>query len=625
MIGLSLFILIIVLISYSFSILLDEEFALTIPLSFNILILLTYLCGIFINLNVGFIFICSLGIAAFAYVVLKLIKKESRIHIVKKLNSPSLFIWIIFTFALCLWIYGMKVWSGDDLVHWGLVTKNLFTYNKFCVTEDYSIFFVDYPQLSSLPGYLIMKLNGSWNDTLLFVSMGSWSLALLQPLLYKCRFSQFFKILVSLGVMIFLPLGFGYRYTIYNCLQVDRLLGIVLAYCIIISLLEISDRMKWLSLLCGTASLSLIKGTGIYLSILLIVFLFFSNIKSKKIYSVRLGVLLGIDIIFSMSWTVYLKINEAIKWVNITGMYADISVFDLFVGKGDLEQYNTLKAAVSRFIDLKYIALGMNQSYIVWLVILAIGIFLIGLNRGVSIKSRLGAILWMLGGAFAWWLGMMYVMLFHFTVAEMRALSSYDRYMDTYIIGILFAILGLLLVQMWDQKWYIPTLAAMLCAILVCKTMLYNFMYIHTSVAGTLQQANDIGKKCNDKVLGRLIPGKDSIYVISQNSGHESGDYYFAIYYLAPIRTNTQLSINEPGNRSLSYCIGDKYSLDDTYTTEYTVSEFENVLSTYTYLLILNFDDNFTSNYSVLFEGEINKGFYQINHTDMGIRLMSVE
>lgn len=623
MLGVAFLGLLTVVMALGVSILKNINLSISLPICFNGSMLLLYLFGIFNCLLIGVYVVIAISALFLVFLV---VNKRAAIRTELSYMCLMILLWFFFVFFSMMIFDDRLIWMGDDLNHWALVVKNMYYNDKFCVGDNTHIYFTTYSEYSALPAYFALKLNGVFNEGCLYATKMLWEVVLLFPFFYGIRKKGIIKrAMLPILIIIFLPLSYGVQVMFWNTLQVDILLGIAFAHCLFLVIVPIRQDESFWALTMGILTLTLMKQTGLYLALFVIIVLLVKGISEKEKFG-YLNTLKGpiffiiLSCIGYVSWNIYISLNHAVVWINTSRYEGMQTIFEFLCGKGSAIRYDTLRRAVERIVSLEYVKIGAMNCYILWIIILVCGIVIVGWLSGQERKrTMLYCILFFLG-FMLWWLGVLFVTIFKFSEEEMLVLSSYDRYLQPYFIGILFAICGWFLVAEYKKKGF--AIGSMMLVLCVCtyKTILFNIGYFYSSEESQIIQRDNIEVKCQEFMWANerelFDASRDRIYIISQNMGALSADYYDAEFLLSPIPVNLLCSYNEPANMNLSYCLGTPYSNDDIWTTSYTVDELSEILRGYSYLLILNCDDNFCNNYGSMFNDDIEaNGLYAISYS----------
>lgn len=620
MIGLIFFATLIAVTSLELASLKNIDISIAFPISFNGIMLILYLFGLFNFLVFGVYIIVFFSVLILFLTIIK--RKITLKYLMQQFSSPVIYLWIFSVFLVTLFFDDRLIWMGDDLNHWALVAKNMYFNDRFCIGNNIHIYLTNYPEFNTLPAYLALKLNGSFHEGILYALNILWEIVLLFPFFYKSKIQRIFKNTAAFIFILLMPLFYGFQVMFWNTLQIDIMLGIAFAHCLLLIFMPIKQNEKIMALITGILTLTILKLTGFYLALFVVVLLIVECIQRSKdhirVEILKEPILLAIlSLVGYYSWIVYIKLNGAEIWVN-TNRYKGLeTVLEFLRGTESAIRYDTLQRAVNRIFSFKYVQIGSMNSYILWIIILIGGIVLLGFIKNKKPKQTMFYCILFVLGFIIWWIGVLFVTIFKFSEEEMLVLSSYDRYLQPYFIGVLFTIFGLLFIECYKRKNIIIFCILLLLFLNTYKTIGFNIGYFFSSAESQIAQRDNIEKKCAEflkaKEKGLFNHQKDRIYIISQQNGALSADYYDAEFLISPIPVNLLCSYNIPANVNLSYCLGKPYSSNDIWTTDYSVNEFSNVLEGYTYLLILTSDENFQNNYYSMFKnGTVEQGLYSI-------------
>lgn len=194
MAGIIFFVLIIISISFLLiNIGIKCEYTITLTLS-GIAIFI-FIMGMFGLLELSVILVMIFAVFSLIYVFG--IKRKNNCHRYE-------YIWIlavvgIITLFVTAITYANVMWTGDDLYHWGLVTKNMYYFDAFCLDNPVSITYTTYSEFTGVLPYFVLKMNGGYEDWIIFAVMDMYCISMLIPFLKmeKSRYS----ILRSIGCL----------------------------------------------------------------------------------------------------------------------------------------------------------------------------------------------------------------------------------------------------------------------------------------------------------------------------------------------------------------------------------------------------------------------------------------
>lgn len=594
--GLIIFSLIVACLSYCISLRTDIDISINLPVVLNGSILLVYFIGLFGNLQVGLLFLLLIF-----FVILISSYRHSVFHNLKH-HKYEVYVCVLFVVMSGLFsaiLRNSVVWVNDDLNHWALVAKNMYYHNHFSVTGNTFIILPGYPELSAIPLYIAEKFNGGYSDGVLFATQSFWTCAQLFPIIINKKRNIIRSVSCFFTILLF-PLFWGNQVSYINSLQVDILLGCVFGLCLFLTG-SYSRNYRLFSLSICLAILSLIKETGIAMVIFVLIYYFVKWNKDSKKTLKEILLCGSFSILSKMSWNILLTVHNTTIWIN-TKRYSGIdSIYRFILGNERQIKYQTLKRAVDILFSLKNDRVGYVRSYVIWILFTMIIIYAI--NRSIDKTLALKKILLYFMGFILWWMGTMFVTLFKFSDEEMMVLSSYDRYLQPYILGCI-CFCAIVLFRTKSDKFI---------TIVISCLVLMTGIHIYQNVRWDLnerpsrysywsKQYEKIQRYRKNIKNSSLDMDTDRIYVISQNNGPMSDDFYHAEYILSPIPTNTLCTYNQAGNVQLSYCMAISSAEDDKLTTVMTPNEFKNQLSEYSYIYIVNYDEAFYEAYKDMIE-----------------------
>jgi hypothetical protein len=312
-------VLFVLLISTSaISIYFKVRFETALPLTISSLVIVFYLFGIFSNLKLGLLCLYCLIPIFFIYVIYQ-VKRNN--NVLKKIFSPGLLIysiWILVTY----YIYKNQiVIHHDDFSHWFLAIRNSFNLDQIPIGLKSNVVFQDYPPGTTILAYILLKIYGSFNQSLALFTMSIWGYAFLA---YLTRYLSWknYKTIAFLSIVGFLiPNTFAIDQTGYldyhTYLMVDYLLAITFGYGLIISESfkdnKISD-WKILELIINIITLVLIKKVGIFLALVVLILSTINSYKNHKKNNYKTIIASGLITFFIAiySWKIYLHTNNVI-------------------------------------------------------------------------------------------------------------------------------------------------------------------------------------------------------------------------------------------------------------------------------------------------------------------------
>ncbi len=208
-----------------------------------------------------------------------------------------------------------------------------------------------------------------------------------------------------------------------------------------------------------------------------------------------------------------------------------------------------------------------------------------------------------------------------FTEYEGRALASFPRYMNTYILGVGFlSLTGLALARFKNRTTGYICLFFLILSIL--SLSFWSTMFDFNSSHGSIMRKDSVAvsKKINPYVawVKEYVPSSNNVYLIYQNSsGMEKMVFSYRIW---PRKVEFW-----------NWSLGDKYGNTDVWTQDFSIDDFKEVLKAgdYKYLVLMHVDANFWRQYASMFSpSDVDSGYpiFIINFDSAGkLELKSVD
>ncbi|HEX3026266.1 MAG TPA: hypothetical protein VHR42_03440 [Clostridia bacterium] len=601
----------------------------TLPVSMFLVIILIYAAGLTGHLNVGVYLVSILAVAAVVCLIVKLIR--SRENLLRSIRTPGLAIFLLlFVFSLFLQ-HGRVLVGWDEMSHWGLAAKNMFLLNNFGTGPDSNLIFKDYPPAAAVFEYFCLKLNGGYSDSIV---MMSYNLLAFSPLLIVFReveWKQWKQIIIRLLVILALPLAFycDYRISVadfYTTIYVDPLLGILFGYMLYSWFSDKKDGFYTLKLCCTLFVMTLLKASGFGLALILLIIaalyqamLYIRRRANHAVPAVaKKQVLQFIFMAVSVfaaeySWKLVMASNHITKKFQ-TGNITLLTVINVLSGKGEPYTREVIRRFLTALFTKPLIHIGMVLPVGTVLLTAAMAglmILLVRTEKDQTVKYRLkvtGAALIVFEFLYA--LSLLILYLFSFSQGEALALASFERYMNTYFLGISI-FLAFRLVQAKHSA--VNRKRAMIALAVGIMLMTNPISFLKDSVAALAGNRHSVQKMAPYCHMALKLEqyarqdgiAKPGIYFLDSSSAEY--DYLAAKYYVTPESINAFGTWSEDSLRI--------QDLSSRFTPEYQ----------YVYLFSVN--DSFRNNFSQMFQGgksSIQSGaLYRVSRKNNMVKLIA--
>lgn len=499
------------------------------------------------------------------------------------------------------------------------MVKELFYHNKYYFFEGNSLtIHNEYPPFLSLIEYLWCMLSGGYKEKFLYNGKILVSISFLFP--FVCSKSSFHKIskekffsstiniLIAAVFIILLPVYFSTFF--YSTIYAEGSLVTAFVICIYAIINDNDGIFYTFYKVSCLFALLLIKQISIFFVVVLFMYQLFSTYSDwiKQRYRINFKYLLKQYLPFIISLFIW-KL-----WNMIAGIYAEAGQFDsgkfsiqnfvqLYLGSAPAYRYTTLNNYLNALISWKIKGSPLHISYMGYLFIYGIAIFMIiyfgYIRKKIISKHELYVLI------FAWATAIIYIAvmlisyLFGFSETESVSLASYDRYMGT----MLSALMVMLLIIVWRRLYrstnslnvrnikgsvYISVLILMgMASGSLTKELMPGFL---NSGAGDIFSGDAL-------IINGNTEADSDIYLICQED-NGSGVNIIA-YKCFPRRFNT-----------IGYSLGK----DDggSYNLALSSDELLDRIKEYEYLYLSNIDDYFRAQYNFLPAEPENQMLYRV-------------
>ena len=576
-----------------------------------------FLTGILGNLNVGFYMLIIANVIALVNNIYSIIKKKISLK-----NQIFTFGFIVFvlSYMLILWIsVGRKAVEWDEFSHWALAVKNMFALNNLGLGEGSNILFKNYLSGTSIFQFFCTKVSGEFKEGMLYVGMNLMIVSTIIPIFKNVKSRRSLISYICYGIMFFVPMYF--YPTIYKTIYVDGILALVFAYTLYSYFSDYEEglsKFKLINLAISFMFLVLIKDFGIVfaagsLFIILVDNLFVRNkfkIKSLWKNSNKLILTAIPMLMIKIIWIIILKSNNIVARLDTSNIMPTILNFF----KGNLLPYQiTTKENYITALFEKPLTEVYSFTFVMCICLAVILAYIVRKNtnnkKGIQVMLSLSII-----GAGAYAFLLLFVpFLALFSEYEALNLASYSRYMSSYILGLIFMELALIIREISIDNNKFERFTLSIFAIFIFS---FPFTYIEQfTIFARELNLDTIEKRSSfdtfNKVIKENVKHDEKIYFIATNTiGYE---YYIARYEATPI------GFSEPRPRSWS--ISDKpYSETDIWTTVKSAEEWKiELIDNYDYVYLYMIDEVFLKNYGNLFCNTVetieNNQLYKVNKT----------
>lgn len=517
-----------------------------------IIILALYVFGTFELLKYGVWVIAIVNILLGLYTIIKNWKNRNELK-TKILTSGFGFYTILF-FILMLTSYNKNLVDYDHYLYRSLNTKIM--YYTDCMSKGFQAL---YPPSINLLEYFFMKIIGVYLQGIEAFAVQIFGFALLLPLFDRIKNNKFINTIVTI-VIICVPAILG-NLIFYEAAYPDALLGLLIGYSMYMLCTEENNKFKLLSVILALSVTTLTKPAGFYISGIVIgMYLLIELIntkcntkeniikflKSKKLKNI---IILAVAVILVfMSWKVFTKINnkynlgttrpEQARTEGDSGNYALKSVLTTVFGYYEenhdaADSNNSLIPKIySLFATMQPVRLTI-YGIITVIMLASLIIYKYVVKEENKKKFAHYTIALTVGLAiYIVFLQLSYIL--KFSTEEMLGHNGLNRYVPTFLLGMIYFIVGIAIKNMEEKKDrrinYI-----ILIAIIIAFTPLQSIANV--SITSGIENIQSIEYCNNGRIPARKVSEKieenAKVVIISQNE--ETNLYGLMMrYYLYP-------------------------------------------------------------------------------------------
>lgn len=313
--------------SLLFMVLWDRKWEECVGFSMFAVIAILYAAGLMDKLLVGMILVYVL--AGVAFLVSAYLYNKKKIS-AKSLYSPALFVYVLLFVLIVLNCKGAWFARWDEYSHWGLAVKDMFFYDSFAKHVNTTVMLPRYVPFATLIEFFFVFAGGIFSQELVYIA---YQTAMLNVLIMVCGVGRKNRLylLPAVAIMVFLPVIFFQD--IYNCIYVDPILAVFMAYVLICYYTEELKGFNLLRVLGGLFALTLTKDMGMVIAGLLTAIMIADRLyhvlhrKKKVLASLLCPCACALFVIgIYLSWQIYISIpakapgtEMAVVETNMTG------------------------------------------------------------------------------------------------------------------------------------------------------------------------------------------------------------------------------------------------------------------------------------------------------------------
>lgn len=536
----------------------------------------------------------------------------------------------------------MRFGEWDEFTRWGLVPKAMFYFNEMAPNVPHG---QNVPGLAILP-YLISSTRGVWVEGDVFWAYHLIILAIFLSIFPNIKFRHIPLAIFGLIVTLVTSVVFFNTFeTIYS----DSILSIIFAYALFLGASKSTGLMNILSFNMTIFFLVLSKEIAPYFALVSIfVYLtkLISQFSSHSLSGFRLRnldkkfIVLSVLPIFTLlfttfSWSYFYNhvvIGNAAVKISTDGYQnsKNQSLINAFFNSNDFSQ-RVIETFGNRIFNDPIGFVGFPISTLMWISILALLLLMLGASKNSIFDRKINYIygLIMTLGALGYLFILLSVYLTIYSGSNSRSLTSFERYVTTYLSGILLYIVFIFISDSLkridskpgnDKKDELKLITGSLIITILFFQSVIGFLSGYILNPGkSANQFRPNFENITQKINLANFGVEDNVMILAQHT--QGYEFYVLRYELLPARI-----AREANNKQVPYSIGSPYGPADIWTDRNMTQErFENALMRTDYVLIYSLSESFINEFGSYFQ-DLNslteQGIYRVEITGEKITLV---
>lgn len=579
----------ILIVANSFMLLWKKEFAEVIGMSVLSIGVTLYLFGLCGNVEYGMKFLYIVAGVGLIYILYHIWMGKCEIR--KFLSFSVIGVCLFYVFSI-VYNYNTIITDTDEFTHWALAVKDMFYSNQLSMHEGTSVNITRYPPFMALFQYFFMYQNQVFSEKFLYMAYQFAGFCLLVSWFGgKEKKSGLWKS-VLYGVTFIFPLILYPRF--YNSIMIDGFLGMLFAYVIYCYVSEKMDIFNTFRITLGLIALTLTKEMGIVLAgIACCVFMcdkiyhgvFEQKKQIKELIKSVLPVIWSgiITLITFFGWQWYCIINLDNLQQRNRALASEM------IGHIPADASNELQFRVQVLLEgLRKIGNDIQIGSFSLIALLSIILVYLYFKRNsMERRKNFHFFVFLEGGFFIYFFVLIFLYATVFSREEALRTASINRYLFSYLAGIIYALLGCLINGNIKYKNNNAVLA-----IIACATIYFGSTTELLSMNQFVDKKQDLlwGYDDLEEKMHCFMEKGEKIFFWCDNTTQMS--FQIFTYTACPFRRQ----FDEDG-WSFRY-----HDLETDKVKTYEIDKIREILSNYDYVYIADFDEEAKRTYSQLFK-----------------------
>ncbi|MDO4565709.1 MAG: hypothetical protein Q4B42_00090 [Oscillospiraceae bacterium] len=596
--------------------------------------LLLIFTGVFNLLIVGIILVYALAVFSLWYCLIR--ERKRLAETAREFFKPGMVFFIVSSLAFLVALGDKQpyfmIW--DEFSFWGIAVKNMWLNGRLYTLFTSSMIGVSYPPALPVFSYFMQCTAGVFTEWLVYLAYDILMMSVFAMLFARLKWKNY----IALPVLSFTSVAALYIFwesfeglKLYSTSYSDVPLGVVFG-AVLAAWFSSDERgfPRWSVTALALLLLPMMKDTGLAFALVAAAVCAFDMIISRSFPSERLfkwekpfvkyfyALAFFIAVLVSYEvWTLHLASAVSIERNSVPYEYG---LVDMLAGRDPF--FNEIwKRMVSALTELKLVTFGNVKTMLIAFTLTPLVLAPFCKHKRNSLRLVINSFM-LLAGFFLYYLMMAYLYTAVFHSSE-YSLTSYQRYISSYAIGWLIAILAMCFGEISRWRWVkaakAPAVAA--CGVLLWSLFYYtpvplkNYVFISEEVYQDLLPLRQLMMD-NAADFAGAFTSEDRIYYVCQDSN--GGEWFYFNYEFQPAFTVQTLEGGDFVAKGSEH--------DGPYDVEADRADFEAYLreEEVDYVFVQKIDDYFAEEFAPLFSDNLMGFFdgtasmYKITYTEMG-------
>lgn len=566
-----------------------RRFGHSLMLTYCIQVILLLVSGmVFKNLIVGIIGGVFFSILGYVYGIWR-DRSGFGLKLRELVWDRSVVVFVMLALIVFVMNYGKHYFKWDEFSHWGRFLKECYRTNQLYVMSPASMAHKDYVPAVTLFEYLWCKLSFAYSEANGYRGIQMLLVAIAIGVADEIktegkRAYQNLIYVVSVVVLMGLPLLFS-TFIFYHSIYQDAIFGILIFYSVWIALHDgESVQYRSLSLMLSLFILIMCKMTAVPFVFLIWCFYLWNEQKIGRYFrKYYVWQLLPAVIPFGM-WMIYNWFVSLYMSTEGTQSYSGFTLLGalkVLLHDGSVPYQSDVELSFWKAVFTKSVLGGASYAFVVGVLLL-----LCIVSRQFSYDGDAPYLnhvtgkelfVWSIGATAAYTLMMCFLYDTAFSEYEARGLASFDRYMCTWLIALVYLAVSLMLVRYAGVSIIQQSALLITLSVVVISD---NRELMISGFSGTDQE----DKQCfgRSEFINSVVDEDKSILILDRGSDGNSATKVG--YYCLP----RKIDFSSPGPAAYD---GDEWS------THMTSDELLEFVDAYDYVYVFHVDDDFVSLY----------------------------